>query len=174
MNFIVYWEETCFFSFFFFSSKIFKVRRTSLTLSCLPWRNPWVSEQMISYKNRWVRGFLRQGVMASCWHALFPEGYWRASEYTLLVRGNNKHALSSSPEKSESCPGSLSPRYNLVKSITSLVLEEKLKPHLLNAKKTVQELQILYLGGFSHFKSQDVKKESKNTLTFKSLTSPWV
>ena len=45
-----------------------------------------------------------------------------------------------------------------VKSITSFVLEEKLKPCFLNAKKAVQEVWICILGGFSHFTSQDVKE----------------
>ena len=48
-------------------------------------------------------------------------------------------------------PGSLSPHYNLVKSITPLVLEEKLKPLVPNGKETVQELQICILDDFSSF-----------------------
>ena len=169
MNFIVYWEEDIF--FFFFSSKIFKVR-TSLMLSCLPEEtiesvSKWhITEQM--GKRVFVKGDDGNELLACS----VSRRLLRASEHTVLLvrRKWSTSFVFLTWEKPKRIPGSLSPHYNLVKSITPLVLEEKLKPLVLNGKETVQELQICILDDFSHFKSQDVK-ESKDSWPSKSPTS---
>ena len=184
MNFIVYWEETCFFFFLFlfflFSSKIFKVRRTNLTLSCLPGE---IIEAVSKWHiTEWVgkRVFGKGGDGNKLLVCFLPRRLLGASEYTVLLvrREWSTGFVLFTWEDSESCPGSLSPHYNPVNSITSFVLDEKLKPRFLNAKKAVQEVRICILGGFSHFTSQDVKEGRDSwpseSLTFHRVSRPHV